>query len=1050
MVVFFCLKTSKFDYFTGFQNIYFDKIGNANFDINRRLTYSLIYTDKKNTAQLGYNVNGGGLHTINGRGLTGSHIFKNNSKLLYTFTQNIYNKTYGEYLGYNFNVKHVLFNTGLTHDNSYAGNYNATSVLLGTGFNLFKCHALSFQLLGSRVNFANTQNADTSVLGFSYNVNYSVRYKKFSFSLNLQNSQHNYIRNSGLQQTYVDSKYKLSDKVEFILYGNRQLYATTRYPYNFHNTANYNSTDYLRLIASISAGNIVYQVGPNYNGYVRQLSSSLNNFKSEYITYQPGAWFSATIKLGGYRSITPNLTVNNVRFRFNTNNPALDNYSSNKNIYYSAGINYFDHVFRVNAYYSSGSVSDMYRSVQVLGTQEVSRSIQCRPSYENYFFDRKVKLSAYANYAYYLPSGRENVSFNVKYDQYLKKGWNFYVSGFMYTNVRIDRDNGRIATRDLNFIIGINKSFNIQQPRLKYYNFKSVFFNDLDGDRLKSKNEPPVSNVLVNVVKDISQSKGQGTIPEINLISDAKGEVSIENLPNDNYKLSFTPLENLERLYFLNGSTESYCNAKDNTLYVPLTESCKIKGKIVLVRDPNSSEGKIDLAGVRITATGEKGETFSELTDNTGAFILSVPKADKYLVRVNNVFGENFQIAANEMQIQFAESKTINVDFTFVEKKRGIQFDGGGQFFNFNSLDSESDGDNIASQAAALDSVSRQDSYAIQLGALKTYRDPAYFKAKYKLKDDVSYTENAGIYKYYTGNYATLKDAKTAIAKSGMKDVVPAAVDRTTFKLVKPTEKAQSVKAPETTQKPEIQPQAIARKSASTVVSQPTVSAPVANNKEAVESKVPENRSTPLKAEPAKIKIAQSAKKDSAQTNKQQAIKVQPATVPTEKAAQSKLIVNNFAVSKPNENSKQQRPTVTANETTVPAKAKQPTVAKPNGPAVSHAQDSPKVVLKSESEVKSSLKGASQPASKNINSNKIYSYTIQLDAFKIFRDPMYYKNKYSLPFDVTCVETDSVRRYYAGSYETADEAKADIAKYGITGFIVPIEESKAGAAKPKK
>jgi len=77
-----------------------------------------------------------------------------------------------------------------------------------------------------------------------------------------------------------------------------------------------------------------------------------------------------------------------------------------------------------------------------------------------------------------------------------------------------------------------------------------------------------------------------------------------------------------------------------------LAESYKIKGRIILVRDPNSTEGKIYLSGVRVTAKGSNGE----------------------------------------MQVQFTHNKTISVDFVFIEKKREIQFDNGNQLYKFNNI----------------------------------------------------------------------------------------------------------------------------------------------------------------------------------------------------------------------------------------------------------------------------------------------------------------------------------------------------------------------------
>jgi hypothetical protein len=243
---------------------------------------------------------------------------------------------------------------------------------------------------------------------------------------------------------------------------------------------------------SYYTGNVIFQVGPNYNSSIRNIISG--TYLSEYQTYQPGVWTSATIKINGYRSISPNLTISNIWFRFNTTDPGLTNYNLDKNLTYSVGLNYYDPNWRVYAYYTSGSTSDLYRSIQIDDKPTLSSSIQFRPYYENYFFNRKLKLSAYINYTYYMPSGRENIMYNVRYDHFLKNGWNLNVSAFMFTNVRVV-DEGRVSTKDMNLMVGVTKAFNIQQPRQKYHDIKLRFFNDLDGNRIKTDNEPPVSDI---------------------------------------------------------------------------------------------------------------------------------------------------------------------------------------------------------------------------------------------------------------------------------------------------------------------------------------------------------------------------------------------------------------------------------------------------------------------------------------------------------------------------------------------------------------------------
>ncbi len=766
-------------YIAGIQNF---GIGNTSevFDINRQFVYNLKYTDNHNNVQLGYNISGGNLHSINGRGISGVFNPNRQNSFSYAVTQNPYSQIIGEFVGYSKSFKNFSVNSELTHDGIADGTYQATSGLLGISMSLLKYHSISVQFLGSKSDYNKTLPRDTSVLGYSYNINYNVRYKKFNLRLSSLNSEHNYIQNSGLQQTYLDSRYTITDNLGMTLYGSHLKYAITRFPYNFFNSANYDTNDNFRLSTSLSTPNVVYQLGPNYIGSIRQSYNSFTHYKSEYTSYQPGVWCAVTIKFDGYRSITPNLTVSNIRFYYKTDDPAMQNYSFDKNIYYSAGVSYFDNVWRVNAYYTSGSTTDLYRSVLIDATPTITRSIQVRPSYENFFFNRKIKLSASMNYAYYMPSGRENVSFNVKYDQFLKSGWNISVSGFMYSNTRVDDNQGRISTKDINLVVGVTKSFNIQQPRIKYYNLKTIFFNDLDGNGIKTENEPPVSNILVNIQKDRTTSTTPSTIPEVQLLSDVSGAIEYENLPKDKYMISFNPLVNLQSLYFLNGSEQSYLNDKDRIWYVPLAESYKIRGKVIVVRDPNSSEGKIELGGIRVIATGRKGENYSALTDNFGSYILNVSKSGKFKIHVNNVFGAQFIIDSNETEVQFSDNKTINLDFTFVEKKRGIQFDGGDELFKFSSLGEQSETSVVREETLQVQQpvVEASKTYTIQLAALKTYRDPSYFKMKYHIKEDVHYTEQNGSYKYYTGSYPTSKAAKVAIAKTGIAGI-PVEVGRT-------------------------------------------------------------------------------------------------------------------------------------------------------------------------------------------------------------------------------------------------------------------------------
>lgn len=913
-------KNREFDYMLGVQNLYYNRIANQNFDIDRQLIYNFRYSDNRNKIEIGYNINGGSLHTLNGRGIVGSYKFNNNTRLTYTATQNPFSKVLGQQIGVNTSIKGISLLTDIIHE-SNDRRYSATSVNVGTGFTLFRHHSFSFQVLGSQSNYLLPTDRDTTVLGFSFKANYAMRTKKFDFRISAMNSMYNYIRNSGFENIYLDSKYILNDKVRFNMYGNRQRYSTTRYPYNFYNEENYNTTDYLRITTSISESNVIYQLGPNYTASTRQFINPISSYKSEYQTYQPGLWAAATFKIAGYRSITPNLTVSNLRFYYNTEDPTLSDYSFDKNIYYSVGLNYYDPHWKLNAYYSSGTTSDLYRTVQTNEQPRVSKSIQARPSYESYFFKRTVRLSANLNYAYYMPSGRENVSYNVQYDQFLKGGWSFSLSGFVYSNSRITDDVGRVNTKDINFVLGIRKSFNFQQPRTKYYDFKSVFYNDLDGNRQKTDNEPPVADVLVKIEKNRLISKEQTSTPEVELISDANGQIEFINMPKDDYNLSFTPLVNLQSLYFLDGYQQKYYSDKKRTLYIPLTESYKIKGKVTVVRDTNSSEGKLDLSGIKIIAKNVEGENYSILTDNFGAFLINVPSAGKYNVSVVNVFGENYYIDNSEMDIQFLQNKTIQLDFIFYEKTRGIQFENGTEIHNFNNL-TANEGDEATTPPV-------KKNYSIQIARVSKYVDPKVFKDKYKLKYDVSYTEKDGTYSYYIGSFSSVEAARKEINRLGIKE---------SFAM-------------------EINP-SILKKEAPVVV-------------------------TP----PAKV--------------------VQKDTVKTE---QKPLVTDSVQKNAPTQ------PNITENKTSI---------------------------KKVETKAVENIAPADLPSltADETETSGTY-YSIQLDALKTYVDPKIYKEKYVLKQDVRCVEENGIFKYLTGRYKNTNDARADIARYGMSGYIIFVKEIK--------
>ena len=632
-----------------------------------------------------YNNHSTGLHSVSGRGISGEFKINDLHRVNYALIQNPFTNDWGFGAGYNTRIKNVAVNTQITQEINTFNGYNATSVQAGAGFSFLKYHRVNLQLLGSVATYQLDPNRDTTAVGMSFRFNYFVKYKNLDLKFNGMNTALNKIKNAGNQQYYLDATYKLNENLRIILYGNSLSYSNTRYPYNFTNPKSENSSQYIRSVLAYNHGKVTYQVGPNYIGSERNSMNTFTGYNSTFNTFQPGLWGGMSFRLDGYRSVSPNITIGNMTVKYSNTNPALQPVTMNAGLAYSVGLNYFDDKFKMNIYYASGSVGDLYRDYQIYEQPSLSRSLQVRPSYEVYLFNRTAKVNAFISYAYYLPSERQNVAYNLRYEQFFQKGWSAYVSGHVFTNSRKDENGSRLNTMDLNVIAGFRKSFDIQQPRIKYYNLKTIFFNDLDGDRMKSDNEPPVSNILVKMSAVRTDSVKASHVPEIELVSNVKGEIIVENLARTEYKMVYEPIVNLQSYYSLNGSEQSYVSDKSRVLYVPLVESYKIMGKVSAVRDPNSREGKLDFDGIRIMATSSNGEVYSVLTDRFGNYILNVPNSDKYLVKITNVFGEYFIIDNDEVMIQFGANKTINLDFNFVEKKREINFNNGNQIFKFST-----------------------------------------------------------------------------------------------------------------------------------------------------------------------------------------------------------------------------------------------------------------------------------------------------------------------------------------------------------------------------
>lgn len=680
------------DYFVGYYNLFYEPELNRNQELLDHIRYNIRYRDPRSEVRISDRLGVGTLHTLSGRGISAQHDFENAGQMRLNVIQNPYAKDFGGFIGYAGNIKDINLNGGLTAEGTTDQRYGHYSVHMGSTFNLGRRHYFDLKTVGSLSQFAASRYliSDTTLLGFAYQAFYRYKGKKLQVSAMSNNNLHTYTRNSGINRSYLTADYQLKPHVLLKSHYYRSRYSSTKYPYNFAYPEDANINENARILAAFSRGNKTFQVGPRYEGTVRENYSPISESRSRFVNYQPGILGMITFRLDGMRSISPNASFNTMFYNYDTN--ASEEVAGFEHRWtYSVGINYYDRAFKLNALYTTGSSSDIYRDVVIGGEDALNQAIHIRPHYERYFLDDELRLTVFANYSYYMPSQRSNIMLNFTGRYTLNRTWNIFTSVNAFRISRIDAQIGRINSDDMNLVVGVRKTFDIQQPRLGYYNLTLVGFNDLDGDGRKSEDEKPISNVLVNISRDESRSREkQSGFAEINLISDPQGEIYYEKIPEGTYNLTLIPLDKMSALFFLDGNKQSIKISQDMVYYLPLVENYKIRGRVYIQRDPNSNEGNVSPEGIKVSALADNGEVYSALTDGYGSYVLNVPKTHTYEVTVYNVLGEKFRLEREAYTVQFMEHRTIQLDFRFIEARRGIRFNESEQFFQFN-LDQNSE-----------------------------------------------------------------------------------------------------------------------------------------------------------------------------------------------------------------------------------------------------------------------------------------------------------------------------------------------------------------------
>ncbi|MBI4647376.1 MAG: hypothetical protein HY738_12520 [Bacteroidia bacterium] len=308
------------------------------------------------------------------------------------------------------------------------------------------------------------------------------------------------------------------------------------------------------------------------------------------------------------------------------------------------------------------------------------KSIMISPFVNINFYDDKLQINARASYSKYSAPESERFNFNMNIFWYLNKGWSLKLFSNYYSSGRFNQSDNDFKTyRGFYIGAGIRKVFDIQQPRMKFYDITVVFYKDYDGNDIKDENEPGVRSVWTTISRDTADTASGENINfrPFELLSDRDGAIYCERLPEGTYTLKYMPIDKNLTGYKTESNSTKIIVDGNKTVYIPYRERNKVSGKVVIIRDKFSNLGYISPQNIKITAADSSKNTYSTFSLSDGSYILLVPnKAGIYTIHINNIFSKNFDLQQNDFEVDFDGFKEYQIDFIFNEKKRTINFNG--------------------------------------------------------------------------------------------------------------------------------------------------------------------------------------------------------------------------------------------------------------------------------------------------------------------------------------------------------------------------------------
>lgn len=616
---------------------------------------------------------GRNLYTRNGIMLANRVRLSPNISLEAFVSQSIFTPKTSAAVGYEFKVRKIEFNGSMAFDRDAEMKMNTTSLMFQSGvIPLLKNHSVSFNMAGYRE--YHYRNSEYTLEGITWDLRYFGKFGEL-FALQLSNTYGSPLvpgPQMGLLSFGATLTYFMDVQKRYFLarwyYGTRDYHTYSiegaRQP-DIHLYDQYINV----LYHSGTNPNHIWDAGPSVEFYhsLRPFGQNSDSY-TEFLSRKMRLEYKGVI----YKHLGLNLKAGFADDRVKD----IREITERKfDVHLMAGYN-FKRGVGVSLGYDYGPIvnTGLY---QYAGDSK-NHSLNLTPSLASSYFNGRINLNLFSSLIYRMDMNHFAFNFNPKVEAYIYKDWYFVVGGtyhYSYQNKADYQSSRSHVYGEFAIMKKWGKSeFNKWQKDTR--RLKLVLFRDDNGNGVKEYGEKGVPYVKTRLVLTNSATENISTeFPvDIVLLTDEEGVAIFNRLPMGFYDLTIIPLEDVGEYFYVDKGAEKLEIINSTVYYVPFRKATKLTGGITVSRQKFVKKGQeaLDLSNIRITAYNNYGNSYSSFTHQDGSFTIYLPGDNMYYLRMPNVFGENFRITNNDMQVYISDTSSNHAIFSVTESTRQI------------------------------------------------------------------------------------------------------------------------------------------------------------------------------------------------------------------------------------------------------------------------------------------------------------------------------------------------------------------------------------------